>query len=71
MSKLGSWHFGYVKIDQHLLLEPSIDKRRELSCAPNIVLFLILNYGVTNNIGENGEIIVLMLKNKSKFYFLK
>ena len=30
MSKLGSWSFGYVKIDQHLLLEPSIDKQRNL-----------------------------------------
>ena len=35
MSKLGSWRFEYVKIDQHLLLEPSIDKQRELSCALN------------------------------------
>ena len=34
--KLSSWRFGYVKIDQHLLLEPSIDKQRELSCAPNM-----------------------------------
>ena len=33
MSKLGSWRFGYVKIDKHLLLEPSIHKQRELSCA--------------------------------------
>ena len=36
MSKLSSWRFGYVKIDQHLLLEPSIGKQRELSYAPNI-----------------------------------
>ena len=38
MSKLSPWGFGYVKIDQHLLLEPSIDKQRELtiSCALNI-----------------------------------
>ena len=36
MSKLGSWRFGYAKIDQYLLLEPSIDKQRELSCARNI-----------------------------------
>ena len=35
MSKLGSWRFGCVKIKQDLLLEPSIDKQRELSCAPN------------------------------------
>ena len=37
MSKPGSWCFGYVKIDQHLRLEPSIHKQRELSCAPNII----------------------------------
>ena len=24
-------------MDQHLLLDPSIDKQRELSCAPNII----------------------------------
>ena len=36
MSKLTSWRFRYVKSDQHLLLEPSIDIQRELSCAPNI-----------------------------------
>ena len=35
MSELSSWRFEYVKIDQHLLVEPSIDKQRELSCAPN------------------------------------
>ena len=38
MFELGSWRFGSIKIDQHLLLEPSIDKQRELSCAPNIFL---------------------------------
>ena len=35
MSKLGSWRFGCVKNDQHLLLEPSIHKQRELSSAPS------------------------------------
>ena len=35
------------------------------------LLFWILNYGVTNKIEENGEIIVFMPKNKSNFYFLK
>ena len=35
MSTLGSWRFGYAKIDHHLLLKPSIDKQRELSCAPD------------------------------------
>ena len=38
MSKLCSWRFGYVKIDQHLLLEPFIDKQRELSSAPNTIV---------------------------------
>ena len=34
MFKLGSWRFGYVGIEQHLLLEPFIHQQRELSCAP-------------------------------------
>ena len=33
MSKLGWRRFGYVKINQHLLLDPSIDNR-EITCAP-------------------------------------
>ena len=40
MSKLSSWRFGYVKIDQHLLLEPSTHKQRKLSCARNISCYL-------------------------------
>ena len=45
-SKLGSWRFGYVKIDQLLLLEPSIHKQRKLSYAPNNwnVLFVLVVY---------------------------
>ena len=49
MSKLGSWRFGYVKINEHLLLEPSIDKQRELSCPPNIFIYIkIKSLYVTN-----------------------
>ena len=40
MSTLGSWRFGYIKIDQHLLPKPSIYKQRELSCAPDIFICL-------------------------------
>lgn len=32
-SKLGSWRYGYVKVDQHLALNPSIEKRGKFSCA--------------------------------------
>ena len=48
MPKLGSCRFGYVKIDQHLLLEPSIHKQRELSCAPNKFLFHSVQFVLMN-----------------------
>ena len=50
MSKLGSWRFRYVKIDQHLLLESSIDKQRELSCAPNTYNFLFKIWETKSNL---------------------
>ena len=50
MPKLGPWRFRYVKIDQHLLLEPSIDKQRELSCAPNIYFFTCFYIGWINTV---------------------
>ena len=35
MSKLTVWHFWFVYFDQHLPLQPYIEKRRKQSCTPN------------------------------------
>ena len=57
MSKLVSWRFGYVKIDQHLLLEPSIHKQRELSYTPNVT-----KYYIVDRIAETPSLTVTMAR---------
>ena len=46
ISKLTVWHFWSAYFDQHLPLQPSIDKRRKQSCTPNIVTCIEWKYQV-------------------------
>ena len=54
MSKLIVWHFWSAYFNQHLPLQPPIEKRRKQSCTPNNIALSPLYYSFINKI-EKGK----------------
>jgi len=44
MPKFIIWRLWFIYFDHHLLLKPSIGKRRKQSCTPNIYIYCIYIY---------------------------